>query len=437
MVDNIHEGYKMTPLGEIPEDWEVVRLNDCADIRLSNVDKKIAKGELLVLLCNYLEVYKNEYIIGSMPFMVGSAKREEIEKFRVFKDDVIITKDSEEFNDIAKPAYVAEEIDNLICGYHLAMLRPKDDISGLFLSKALQLHNVNIFFQNRANGITRFGISKNTIETALIPLSPLPEQRRIAAILSTVDETIEHTGALIEKYRNIKKGLMTDLLTRGIDEEGKIRSDGTHRFKDSALGRVPEEWIIVKLGDATYFELATGGTPSTAVPEYWNGDIPWLVSGDVHNKIIYCIEGRISKLGYQNSNATIHPKQSVLIALAGQGKTRGTIAISEIELTTNQSVAAIIPQKNLVASYYLYHFLDSKYIELRSISAGAGRAGLSLTILKNYEFPLPPPSEQYRIAEILSSVDKRIKKEEAYREKLLQMKKGLMQDLLTGRVRVG
>ena len=209
--------FKNSPLGRIPEEWEVVRLGEVCDIRISNVDKKIVEKEKKVMLCNYLDVYKNDYITKSINFMIGTATKREIDKFNVLKGDVIITKDSEEFYDIAKPSYVSEKIPNLVCGYHLAMLRPKNTVDGLFLSKALKLQPINIFFQKRANGITRFGITKETIENALIPLPPLPEQQRIAEILSQIDQTIEKEEQYKEKLQKIKQGLMQDLLT------GKVR----------------------------------------------------------------------------------------------------------------------------------------------------------------------------------------------------------------------
>ena len=205
--------FKNSPLGRIPGEWEVVRLGEVVDFRLSNVDKKIFDREKKVLLCNYLEVYQNDYITKKLNFMVGSADNIEIEKFKISKGDVIITKDSEEFNDIAKSAYVRDEIDNLVCGYHLALLKVKDNIEGFFLSRILAFPSINIHFQKQANGITRFGITKGTVENALIPLPPLPEQKRIAEILSQIDNTIEKEEAYKQKLERIKKGLMEDLLT--------------------------------------------------------------------------------------------------------------------------------------------------------------------------------------------------------------------------------
>lgn len=205
--------FKDSPLGRIPEEWEVVELRENISVLLSNVDKKIFNFEQKALLCNYLDVYKNEYINNSISFMRGSANRREIKKFGVSKGNIIITKDSEEFNDIAKSAYVRDEINNLICGYHLALLKPSKRVDGLYLSKILKLYNVNLSFQRRANGITRFGITKETIEKALIFLPTLPEQQRIASILSQIDETVEKEQKYKEKLESIRQGLMEDLLT--------------------------------------------------------------------------------------------------------------------------------------------------------------------------------------------------------------------------------
>lgn len=263
------------------------------------------------------------------------------------------------------------------------------------------------------------------------------EQTAIAQILSTVEKAIEQTEKLVAKYKCIKTGLMQVFLTKGIDEHGNIRSEKTQKFKNSPLGKIPVEWDIIFLGNEKYFSLATGGTPLTTKKEFWeNGNIPWLSSGEIHKKIIYYTDNFITKRGYENSNARFYPINSILIALAGQGRTRGTIAITEIELTSNQSISAVIPQKSLIEPYYIYYYLDSLYEELRSISAGSGRASLSLSILSNLEIKLPPKPEQKIITDKLIHIDSLLKKETEYKNKLISLKAGLMQDLLTGKVRV-
>jgi len=285
---------------------------------------------------------------------------------------------------------------------------------------------------------TQGNLNTNIVSKVKIPIpSSKPEQTKIAEILSTVDKAIEQTEAIIAKQQRIKTGLMQDLLTKGIDKNGSIRSEKTHKFKDSPLGRIPVEWDIVSLGDEKYFELATGGTPSTLKKGYWEGgEIPWLSSGEVHKKFILETDNFITEKGYRNSNARIYPIESILIALAGQGKTRGTVAITQIELTSNQSVAAIIPKALIVSPYYIFYYLMSQYENLRTSSAGSGRAGLNLNILSEYLVKLPQKDEQKIISEILLSIEKHIYNEFFNLNKLQKLKTALMQDLLTGKVRV-
>lgn len=206
---------KMTTLfGELPGDFEVKDLGDITDIFFSNVDKLVDKNEQSVFLCNYLDVFNNTYITMGLPFMKATAKQREIEKFKLFKDDVVITKDSETAEDIAKAAVVAEELENVICGYHLAVLRPKkNQIEGTYLMYALSNHEIRSQFIRTANGITRFGLTTDAINNAKIIVPPLQEQSKISNCLKVIDNEI---NLLKQKHNSLikqKKGLMQKLLT--------------------------------------------------------------------------------------------------------------------------------------------------------------------------------------------------------------------------------
>lgn len=193
---------------------------------------------------------------------------------------------------------------------------------------------------------------------------------------------------------------------------------------------VPDGWRISTVDD--FAKTSAGGTPSTQKREYWdNGTIPWMSSGEVHKKRVHHVDQFISELGFKNSSAKLFPPKTILIALAGQGKTRGTVAISEIELTTNQSIAAVIIKDKSVSPDYVFFNLGSRYEELRNVSGGSGRAGLNLSIIGEQEVLLPPLPEQQKIAIILSSVDDVIEKTRAQIEKLKDLKTGMMQELLT------
>ena len=180
-------------LGQVPEHWSVQRIATVADIRVSNVDKHSKEGENPVRLCNYVDVCHNERISGDVPFMAGTAKREEMEKFRLAVGDVLVTKDSEDWKDIGVPALVEYAADDLVCGYHSAMLRPKrESLEGGYLSYALRNQHVAWQYQVAAVGVTRYGLSQNAIKSMKIPLPPLPEQHAIAHFLTHTTQRIQH-----------------------------------------------------------------------------------------------------------------------------------------------------------------------------------------------------------------------------------------------------
>ena len=196
------------------------------------------------------------------------------------------------------------------------------------------------------------------------------------------------------------------------------------------LGDIPSEWAISKIGELT--EIKTGGTPSTKCEKYWkDGDIPWMASGDVNKKIINEVDGRITKSGMENSAAKLLPKDTVMIALNGQGKTKGTVAYLNIELTCNQSLAGFLPSYNVFNSKYLYYNLQSRYFEIRGLAGDGARNGLNLGLLREILIPIPSIKEQEKIASILSTVDEQIDNVDALIEKNKELKKGLMQTLLT------
>ncbi|MGZ0879603.1 restriction endonuclease subunit S [Priestia megaterium] len=281
---------------------------------------------------------------------------------------------------------------------------------------------INWYRYNEATGVPSLSASNISNIDFLCP--PLKEQQKIVEILSTLDEKIENTERIIEKMKKLKKGLMQQLLTKGINHT---------KFKQTELGEIPVEWEIKRISDLT--TVKTGGTPSKSKPEYWqNGEIRWMSSGEVKLKRVYEVKERISELGYQHSNTTLLPINTIMMAMNGQGKTRGTVALLHVETTCNQSLAGILPS-DLYNSEFLFYYLESQYDELRSIT-GEGRSGLNLSLINSFPVLFPPLKEQQKIAEILSSIDEKTEVYEQEKEKYIELKKGLMQQLLTGKLRV-
>ena len=211
-------------------------------------------------------------------------------------------------------------------------------------------------------------------------LPPKDQQAKLAKLLWAMDDVIEREKEFLIKQRVLKEVLRKKY------------------FFDSSIEKV-------QLGDVA--KLTAGGTPSTAKNEYWeNGKIPWLSSGEVHKKIVHDTEKHITELGLKNSSAKMMEINTCLIALAGQGKTKGTVAITEIPLCTNQSVAAIIANREKVEPYYLYHNLDSRYLDFRHITGKENsRTGLNLKILKCFYITLHKKDQRNKIVSELNKID--------------------------------
>ncbi len=209
-------------IGEIPEGWEVRKLKQVTSIMVSNVDKKSKPNEEEVLLCNYNEVYNNEFITSELSFMNATASIEQINKFSIKKGDVIITKDSETPEDIAVPSLVEENLNNIICGYHLALIRPNEDkIKGKYLLRIFQSRKINDQFVISANGVTRFGISTYPIKNSFVIVPPPYEQIAITSYLdqatSKIDKTIEKIQKKITLLEEYKKSLIHHVVTGKVD----------------------------------------------------------------------------------------------------------------------------------------------------------------------------------------------------------------------------
>ncbi len=209
-------------LGDIPAHWDTRRLRYVAKMRTSNVDKHTKMNENPVRLCNYVDVYHNERISADLDFMRATATDREIERFRLERGDVIITKDSETWNDIGVPALVEYTADDLVCGYHLALLRPFESVmTGAYLLRALQAPTVASQFHIQANGVTRYGLTQNAIKSVHIPVPPLAEQRAIAEYLdaktAAIDAAIAHYERMAELVAEYWTVLVADAVTGRID----------------------------------------------------------------------------------------------------------------------------------------------------------------------------------------------------------------------------
>lgn len=204
-------------------------------------------------------------------------------------------------------------------------------------------------------------------------------------------------------------------------------------YKSADIGVIPEDWNANKLGDIAI--ISSGGTPSRSNPSYWNGDIPWITTTQINFNTIFSSEEFITKLGLNNSSAKLYDKNTLLMAMYGQGKTRGKVAILGIEATINQACASILVNRNN-SNQYIFFYLSHKYEEIRKLSNTGNQENLNGNLIKNISLPLPPLPEQKAIARVLSDVDDLIRECDSLLAKKRDIKQGTMQQLLTGKKRL-
>ena len=212
-------------LGEIPAHWEVKRLKTFANVQLSNVDKKSEEGQSEVFLCNYVDVYYNEWIRRRVDFMSATAREDQIRRFSLRKGDVLITKDSESWTDIAVPAVVAQDLPDVLCGYHLAHIRPDSNCYGAFLSRALAAIGPRDQYQSSANGITRFGLTGDSIRASVLALPPLPEQRAIADFLDMETAKLDNLVARVREAVGLLKERRSALVSAAVTGRIDVREE--------------------------------------------------------------------------------------------------------------------------------------------------------------------------------------------------------------------
>ena len=259
-----------------------------------------------------------------------------------------------------------------------------------------------------------------------IPMPPKPEQEKIAAVLWKVQRAIQLEEKLTATARELKQSAMRQLFTHGLRGEPQKETDS---------GLIPASWEMQPI--RANAKLVAGGTPSRGIKEFWTaGTIPWVKTGEVDYCVITETEEKITPVGLENSAAKILPKGTLLIAMYGQGITRGKVAILGIDAATNQASAGIIPTTDKVLPMFLYYYLSFSYDRLRSFSHGAQQLNLNAELVGSFQVPLADPAEQKEIAIILQAVDRKISVHERKRAALSDLFQTLLNQLMTAEIRV-
>ncbi len=379
----------------LPDGWTSVPLKSVSEYEVSNVDKHSKANEIPVRLCNYTDVYKNDSITLDLELMRATATEAEIGKFHIEVDDVVITKDSETWNDIAVPAIVSETADDLLCGYHLAFIRSKPDcLSGRYLFRAIQSRPVALQLELASTGVTRCGLPKGAIGSAMIPLPPVKTQIQIADYLdqetSKIDALVAEKKRMLELLEEKRAALVSQAVTRGLNSNVPTKPSGL-----DWLGDIPEHWQILRAKtlfheiddrtDTGEEELLSLRMKSGLVPHH-----------DVSDKLIKPQE----VIGFKRV-------KSGQLVINRMRASMGLIAVAPSDGLVSPDYAVFDVSTRAYAPFFLC-FFNTKLVGalFRSCSKGIGTGsqGFLRLYTDNFlaiHFPVPPLDEQVKIAEAL------------------------------------
>ncbi|MCY3937417.1 MAG: restriction endonuclease subunit S [Chloroflexi bacterium] len=422
-------------LGQIPAHWDVKRLKSFASVQLSNVDKKSKDGQDTIRLCNYVDVYYNERIDADLDFMTATATLDQVRRFSLRTGDVLITKDSETWTDIAVPAVVTENLSGVLCGYHLAHIRPTPECNGEFLSRALAATGPRDQYHVAANGITRFGLTGNAIRDSTLPFPPLPEQRAIADYLDRETARIDALAAkkerLIELLREKRAALISHAVTRGLDPNAPLKDSGVEW-----LAQIPAHWAVKRV--TWLFSIGSGTTPASGDSNYYGDGVPWVTSAELRESIVLQTDKTVTSAAIEDfPSLKIHPKNSVAVAM--YGATIGRLGILGIPATVNQACCVFSNPKKVESQFWFY-WLQFRRPYLISLGYGGGQPNLSQELLRSIRLPLPPLLEQRAIADYLdretARIDALIEKVHEAIDRLKELRAALISAAVTGKIDV-
>lgn len=281
------------------------------------------------------------------------------------------------------------------------VIQANENLNGKFLYYFLDSY-VEKLREQSIGGVIKY-IKLGNLTDAEIPLPNLATQQRIAAILDQADAIIQNNRAIVQKYDALTQSLFLDMFGDPVKNE--------------------KGWEKIKLGDLS--QISSGSTPSRLNDNYFSGNIPWVKTGEVNGKIILDTEEKITKEALENSSCKLYPKGSLIIAMYGQGKTRGQIGFLGIDATTNQA-CAVIPPSEKINFNYLFKLLKLNYEDLRSLGRGGNQPNLNSGLIKSYEVINPPITLQNQFAERIQAIE--AQKEQAQLE--LAKSEELFQSLL-------
>jgi type I restriction enzyme, S subunit len=420
------------------EPWPTVTLAEVAAIAFSGVDKHIIPGETLVRLCNYLDVYRNRRLTKGTSFTEGSATSVEIRRLELRKGDVIITKDSETPDDIGIPSMVEDDLSGVICGYHLALLRPDNrKLASGFLLHFLQSDASKRHFLRTANGLTRFGLGARSVSSLPIALPPLNEQAAIAGVLDAVD-------AAIDRVREAATGAKE--LQRAVIQQFFYSALGVTAYADHPAQKLPVGWQLLPTEALLAEDPKNGVSPKATAqpPRVPTFSIAAIRDGKIDltnaSNLKYAkVSDRIAEKFRINTGDVLVVRGNANPDLVGKAGRVGDFPEGCIYPDITKRIVFRRNGEDTVSPDYAVLAWNHPVVHnqvLRRAKTSNGTLKINNRDVRQIVLPVPPEKAQNEIVSLVAAVDSKVVALNQKVEALQQLKRSLMRDLLTGTVRV-
>ena len=402
----------------IPDDWDIKILGDIADVSSGGSapqGDKYFNGENPFVRVQHID--QDSDSINRYDLITDEAIKKY--KLKKYKSGTIVFPKSGASIYLEKRAVLP--VDAYIVSHLCAVNSAQRDVYQDFLFYSLK-HI--LLSKGKADGYPTLNLSE--VKRVAIPVPAFEEQKKVVRVLSVIKKAIAQQEQIIAKTKKLKRSLMHRLFTYGLRGEG---------LKEPEIGLIPKSWEIKSISDISD-KLVGGGTPSTKIPEYWNGNIEWTTSKRLGGEIyLYDGEKRISEYGLNNSSTNLIPKDNLLISTR---VTVGKAVVNKVDIAISQDLTGMFINKDRFSPEFIaYQF---KIARIQNIfdeqKRGATIKGITREDLKKIKLAMPNIKEQKEVANILSNVDKKIRQVETKKQVLQSLFKSMLQLLMTGQVRV-
>lgn len=361
--------------------WEYKKLGEVCDVingYAFKSSKYTNKGTRIIRITNV----QKGYVVDNDPKFYSDEDFKDLYQYSLFEGDLVMSLTG----NVGRVGILQKDMLPAALNQRVACLRVKSE--KMRLNYLFHLLNSNLFeiaAIQSALGIAQLNMSTEWLKNYIIPLPPTSTQLAIVSELDKINELIRLKKEQLKDFDNLSQSLFYEMFGDPVENE--------------------KGWEVKKLGDVCC--IGTGSTPNRKNKDFYeNGTYPWVKSTEVCNLPIYSVEEYITEEALKNSNCTLYPKNTILMAMYGQGKTRGQIGLLKIEACTNQAVAAIIPTKEVVDEIFLCQHLMLMYEHIRNMARGGNQANLNLSIVKSIQIILPPLPLQHLFAQRIEQIER-------------------------------